>query len=159
MATQQFATFYLDDVLWAINILQVREIITNIEVSDVPQSSEHIRGLMNLRGQIVTVVDMAQALGRDTEGKERATCIILKTDSEVSDRVPPGVQLEKIGGDVVGIMVDRMGDVLEIENERIDPSPANITHGEARFVRGVVQLDEELMLILSIESVLNGQEQ
>ena len=52
-----------------------------------------------------------------------------------------------------------MSDVLEIENERIDPSPANIDQGEARFVKGVVQLESELMLILSIESVLDGEKE
>jgi len=155
MSSRLFATFYVNDALCGTDILQIREVIERPEYSNVPQAPAIVEGLMNLRGQIVTVIDVARSLGvSSTEGKRPSTCIILKTDGELEGLDSGGDTLEHIGTEIVGLLVDKMGEVVEIEDESIDASPANTSQKDLEFIKGIAKLDKELMTILSLKRVL-----
>lgn len=151
---RQFATFKLDETLWGIDILQIREIIIQIESFPVPQSPDYVHGLMNLRGQIVTIINLRQRLNYNTErGGEEGCCVILKTNDELAKSVYP---LEKIGADAVGLLFSEIGEVLTIDEERVEPVPAHAAVVDGQFIQGVVPLDDDLMLVMKLTPVLNA---
>ncbi len=136
MGKSQFITFRLDDTLAGIDILHVREINRVLEITPVQHAREYVRGLVNLRGSTVTVFDLGLRLGL---AKRRITSesqnIILKKDA-------------------VGLLVDKIGDVVETENDEIQMPPANIGGLESRFITGVVRLADELLIVLSSDKIL-----
>lgn len=160
MGQRKLATFYLDDALYGTDILQVGEVLQGYVSSPVPGAHANVSGLMNLRGQIVTVVDLGRVLGHELQGgDERKICIILKTDSQLCVEALSTGALERVGQDTVGLAVDSMGEVVDVEEKEIDPSPANTDHLDARFMRGIVKLENSLLTILSLERVLDFAEE
>jgi purine-binding chemotaxis protein CheW len=153
--TAQFAAFHVDGTLWGIPALCVREIIRHQGYFPVPRASSYIHGLMNLRGKIVTVLDLGRRLGSQSAGDvTRDVCIILKTDAEIAG-LPVGQRpTEKIGSDIIGLLVDEMAEVIDVEEHAIDTNPVQLPRTHRRFVDGVVKLPDELMLVLALEPVL-----
>ncbi len=153
MPAKSFVSFKLNEQLFGIDILYVREINRHLEMTPIPLSPEYVRGLVNLRGQIITVLDLKRRLGFGTaEMSEISHNIILKTDAEVGlqdDSESKGIV------DKASFWVDAIGDVLTIDTKEIDPPPANIGEIDGKYLTGVVKLDETLMSILSISKVLN----
>ena len=162
MTALQLATFYLDEVLWAVNVLQIREVIRNPQFSPLPQAPPSVCGLMNLRGQIVSVIDLGTSLGHtqaldDSVSTGPAnTCVILKTDAELPQAHLESQRLEQAGPDPVGLLVQAMGEVVEIDEEEIDAAPPNATEEESRFIKGVAKLEGDLLLLLSLGCVLES---
>ncbi len=155
MSTLQFATFFINETLCGMNILQIREVISQPGYSPVPQAPSIVIGLMNLRGQILTVIDTRRSLGiAGGYDPESETCIVLKTDAELESHRLSGEWIERLGNDAVGLIVDRMSEVVEIDERDIDASPANLLRHNAEFIRGVVKLDQGLVTILRLERVL-----
>jgi len=134
--------------------LQVREILQRFDIAVVPQAPPVVRGLMNLRGQIVTALDLATCLGLPTMASN-GTCIVLKTDTELARVKWANRELEATGPDPVGLVVERMGDVIEVDASAIDVTPANTNPALRPFVRGVVRLEGELLLLLKLAPVLS----
>lgn len=138
MNSKQFVTFRIDDYLLGIDILKVREINRFLDITPVQHAREHIRGLINLRGQTVTVFDLGIRLGlkyREITGESHN--IILKND-------------------LVGLLVDSIGDVVEAQNHAIENPPANVGEIEGKFIEGVVTLEDELLVVLSSEKILES---
>lgn len=136
MSTQQFVTFRIDSNLLGIDILNVREINRILDITPVQHAPDYIRGLVNLRGQTVTVFDLGIRLGLSLrEITAESHNIILKNDT-------------------VGLLVDSIGDVVNADETQIKPPPANIGKIESEFVDGVVRLDEKLLVVLSAQRVL-----
>ena len=152
MTVRQYVTFYLADTLWGVDILQVREILRRVEVATVPQAPSHVFGLMNLRGQIVTLLDLGSRLGHPPTTPDM--CIVLRTDAELAAVAASLEQLEPTGEDSVGVLVDRLGDVVEVADEDLDRSPANASVQERAFVKAVAPLDPDLMLVLRLGPAL-----
>ena len=152
----QFVTFRLGGQLMGMDILLVREINQIMESTYVQRAPEFIVGLINLRGQIVTIFDLARRLEMPGKPSEECHNIILKSNSEL---LPIRVREKKedlvSADEVVGLRVDAIGDVMDIEKQRIEPSPANIGHFDQHFLTGVVSLESELLLILDVGAVLN----
>lgn len=150
---EQFATFYLNDTLFGLPILAVREITPIIKMTEVPLAPEYISGLINLRGQVVTIMDLGVKLGlgkRDISEKTRL--IIIKTDGELSEfAIEQGI---KTSDDPVGLLVDKIGDVISTEEEEIEPPPANMDIEDLKYVRGVIKTDEKLLTILVLNQLL-----
>lgn len=154
MSTAQFTTFNVNDNLYGIDILRVREVLKHVSCSPVPCAHPAIVGLMNLRGQVVTVLDLGSRLDKEAHG-ERTTCVILKTDEEL-DRQGLLVQVgDRVGSDAVGLLVDDMGEVITVEEDDLDEPPAQMSEAEKSLVKNVVMLDKGLMTQLSIDRVLN----
>lgn len=151
-----YATFSLDQRLFGQSIPMIREIIRSCAITPVPHAPPHVRGLINLRGQVVTILDLAVRLGmprRATDDKSHI--IILKTDAELASMQSRGEGRGlQTSSDVVGFLVDTIGDVVEADEAKIEPPSANVTEAEGRFLTGVIQSDTGLLVLLNIRSVL-----
>jgi purine-binding chemotaxis protein CheW len=131
-SSQQFCTFYLDKYLFGIELLKVQEVMQQLELTEVPLAPFVVRGLMNLRGQIVTAVD----LRRQLELPERP-----------ADKAPMNVVV-KTGEDAVSLLVDEIGDVVEVGEETFEPPPETLRGTVRAAILGVHKLDKQLMHVL-----------
>ena len=135
----KLATFYIGRALCGINILHIQEINKLTNATNVPQSPDYVKGVLNLRGQIITVID----LGRK---------IALKSLSEKKENRNIIVQFQK---EHIGLLVDKISDVFEIEADKIEPAPSNIGNIQEVFFEGVVKNDSSLIGILNIKEILS----
>ncbi len=157
----QYVTFRLKNQLMGMEILLVREINQLKESTFVHLAPQYVAGLINLRGQIVTIFDLAVRLGMTpcTIGEETHN-IILKTNDELSRiRVKEERADLASSDDMVGLRVDSIGDVVEFTDEQVESIPANIHHIDERFLAGVVPFKEELMFLLNAGMLLNSEVQ
>lgn len=157
MPVQQFATFVIDEHLFGINVLLVREVNPHTNFTPVDLAPDYVRGLMNLRGQIVTIIDPAVRLGigkRDITPGSR--CIVLKTAREIEEREDAADLVADVVNDNVGLLVDAIGDMVSADTRYIEPPPANIGDIDGRFMAGVYKLDDKLMIVLRSGEVLKG---
>jgi purine-binding chemotaxis protein CheW len=134
----ELATFYVGDALCGIDILNIQEINKQIEVTSVPQSSDYVQGVLNLRGRIVTVIDLGKKLGLSPieSHKDNRNIIVDSQDEQI------------------GLLVDRISDVLVADPQKIEPAPANIGGVQGTYFKGVFKTDKSLIGILNIEEVL-----
>ena len=147
----QYSTFHLGDRRFALPILDVREIIHACDLTPVPLASRQVRGLINLRGQIVTILDLAVRLGlEDRQGAEESYVVILDARS-----VPPA--REGQGEALAGFLVDTIGDVVEADPSLLEPAPANVTEADGRCVQGVLKTGTDLLLLLNLDSILGAR--
>jgi purine-binding chemotaxis protein CheW len=154
----QFATFRLGDRLFGLDIRMIREINRLLDITPVPHSRAFVRGLINLRGQIVTIVDLGVRLGLPRHDvSEGCHNIILKTNSELnaSLQTSDGRRITT-SGDLVGFLVDAIGDVVEADDAQMEPAPANVTEAEGHLLSGVLKADSDLLVLLDIQEVLHG---
>ena len=136
---QQFCTFFLEGLFFGSEVEKVQEVIRYQEMTHVPLAPPVVGGLINLRGQIVTAVDMRRRLG---------------LSERPEDQLPMNVVVRTEDG-AVSLLVDEIGDVLETEEESFERPPETL-QGEAReLIRGVYKLKEQLLLILDTDKVLN----
>lgn len=156
MSTKQFVSFTVQGEVLGLDILYVREINRTLTVTSVHRAPGHVAGLLNLRGQIVTVLDLAMRLGmKKTEDTGRSCCVVLKTSSEVSRARIHNVDSEVLSPDVIGLLVDDIGDVIEVNEDEIESASMHKSGVASRFVDGVIKLDKQLMLTLNIGEVLS----
>ncbi len=136
--TLELATFYVGDALCGIDILQIQEINKQIEVTIVPQSADYVTGVLNLRGKIVTVIDLGKKIGlSDIKYNKDSRNIIVNSEDEH-----------------IGLLVDRISDVMVADSAKIEPAPANIGGLKGNYFQGVFKTDTSLIGILKIEEVL-----
>ena len=154
----QYVTFRLGGQLMGMDILLVREINQLMESTFVHRAPEFIVGLINLRGQIVTIFDLARRLNMEDAANEQTHNIILKSNAELLAIRSREKRDDLVSADeMVGLRVDEIGDVMEIDDDKIGPIPANIGHSDHRFLSGVVPLENELLLILDVGAVLTKE--
>lgn len=134
----QVATFYVENLLLAIDIDLVQEINRHLEITEVPHAPESVRGVINLRGEVVTVVDMRTILGLPRRAIT-PECRNVVIHSQ---------------GELIGLLVDRIADILSIPAREIDSPPANIDGVEGRFFKGVHTMDSSIAVILDVEEAL-----
>ena len=140
--TQQFCTFYLQDQFFGVPVEQVQEVIRYQEMTRVPLVPPMIRGLINLRGQIVMALDLRRRFGMDE-----------RPDSEL----PMNVVVRTDDG-AVSFLVDEIGDVLETDEEYFEPPPETLQGPSRELVRGVYKLQDRLMLVLDTGRAVDGAE-
>jgi purine-binding chemotaxis protein CheW len=134
----QLTTFYLDGFLFGIEVNKVQEVLRYQEMTRVPLSSPVVRGLINLRGQIVTALDLRRRINL----KDRQ-----------ADKLPMNVMVCN-GEEVVSLLVDEIGDVLEVDEETFERPPDTL-QGEAReLIRGAYKLKDQLLLVLDTEKTV-----
>ncbi|MGD9159014.1 MAG: chemotaxis protein CheW [Desulfobacteraceae bacterium] len=136
--TVELATFYVGDSLCGMDILKVQEINKLLEMTEVPLAPDYVKGILNLRGQIVTVIDLGSKLDladTDTDGETRN--IIVNSN-----------------GEYIGLLVHKIGDVERTEEESIEPPPANIGGIQGRYFEGVFKKENSLIGILNVEEIL-----
>lgn len=156
MSSSTFATFYIDEGLYGIEIQYLREIIKYVDISPVPHSPEYIKGLINLRGQIVTLIDLKKRLNNESTDIEEGTSnIILRTDQELKALSDHHNKKMATLPDTVGFLVNRVDEIIEVEDASINSPPENINEIDSLYIDGVVELESRLLSILSVKSLLN----
>lgn len=139
----ELATFYIGDALCGMDILKIQEINKLMDMTKVPQAPSYVTGILNLRGQIVTIIDLGRKLGLgSTEITPSARNIIVNSP-----------------GEHVGLLVTRLSDVVSADTERIERAPANMGGIQGEFFSGVYKTDDRLIGILDINKVLRLEDQ
>ena len=139
--TRLYATFSLGGEIFGVDALQVQEIVRFQKMTPVPHSPDYILGLINLRGQIVTALDLRRRLsGEHIEISEDSMNFILNT--------PAGV---------CSIIVDDVGDVLEIEASRMEAPPETMSKRLREYVKQISKLDDRLLCILDIDRIVKQE--
>lgn len=140
--TLELATFYVGEALCGIDILKVQEINKLLEMTEVPQAPEYAEGILNLRGQIVTVIDLGRKLDLSpTQLSSTSRNIIVNSQ-----------------GEYIGLLVDRIGDVVLADWDKTEPPPPNIGGVRGKFFDGVFKTENSLIGILNIEEVLKDEQ-
>jgi len=134
----QLSTFYLGDLRFGVDILEIQEINRQRDLTLVPHTPQEVRGVINLRGEVVSVLDLRSilGLGEVSLGRESRNIILHS------------------GEELVGVLVDRLSDVVAIAPNDLQPPPANISGVDSRFMQGVLQLEDELIVVLRIKELL-----
>jgi purine-binding chemotaxis protein CheW len=139
---KQYCTFYMDKQMVGVPVEQVQEVIRYQEMTRVPLVPDVVRGLINLRGQIVAAVDLRRRLG-----------LKVRRDGEL----PTNVVIRTNEG-VVSLLVDEIGDVLEVEEDSFEAPPETLREEVRGLVQGVHQLKGNLLLVLNSERALTFAE-
>lgn len=150
----QLVTCRIGKQLFGVDILMVREVNRVLDITPIPGEKPHIRGLINLRGQIVTIFDARVRLGIPKgEFTENSHNIIIKGGAEL--RVA-GVDADQARAltDPSGLLVDSIGDVVVADDQDVEPPPANVGTVDAAFLQGVLQKDDALIAILDVPRML-----
>ncbi len=144
---RQYATFYIDDAMYGIPIITVREISRFFSVTPIQGADERIEGLLNLRGQIVTVLNLGRCLhATPVPLGSKSRIIILKADSDLSpEAIESGITTSP---DTIALLVSRIGDVVDANDDGIEPAPPHLS---SAYVSGVIQHGSELLTILSTD--------
>ena len=142
----QYLTFMLGGEIFAIGILRIKEIIEYGQLTEVPRMPDFIRGVINLRGAVVPVIDLGSRFGKKESAVSRRTCIVI---IEV---------IYEEAQHVVGVMVDAVNEVLDISPEEIEPAPTFGSKIRADFIRGMGKVDGKFVIILDVDHVLSLDE-
>ena len=136
-------SFEVGPLLLGLEITQVREINRQLELTRVPHAPPQVRGVVNLRGEVVTVVDLHRVLGFPSAelGPQSRNLMVLHQ------------------GEVVGLLVDRVADILELDQGELSPPPANLQGAQGRFFRGVWARPQGLLVWLDLPECLHWGEQ
>ncbi|MCK6439408.1 MAG: chemotaxis protein CheW [Planctomycetes bacterium] len=139
----QLVTFRLSDEEFGVDIHALQEIIRMMPVTRVPKAPSFVEGVVNLRGQVIPIIDLRKRIGMDAGDKnDKATRIIV-------------VQLEK---KTVGFIVDSVGEVKRIPSRVVEPPPPIVAGIESEYIRGVGKLDDRLLILLDLNKLLSEDE-
>lgn len=154
--TRQFTTFRIGENYFGLDILLMREINRQLDITPVEQGPDYVRGLINLRGQIVTVLDPAIRLGLGAQQiGPLSRSLVLKTRAELQGQRAPARLIENSGEDLVALLIDEVGDMITVEQEDIFPAPPHLRALDSSFLEGVVQLEQSLVAILRMSEMLD----
>lgn len=142
----QYLTFILGGELFAIGILNIKEIIEYGELTRVPMMPRFVRGVINLRGAVVPVIDLQQRFGRDTTEIGKRTCIVI-IEVEVNE-----------DHQIMGVVVDSVSEVLAISAGDIEKPPAFGAELRSDFIEGMGKIEEKFIILLNVENVLSIDE-
>ncbi|MBX2851227.1 MAG: chemotaxis protein CheW [Phycisphaeraceae bacterium] len=140
----KYLTFRLGEEEFGVEILKVREIIGLMDITVVPRTPHCMRGVINLRGKIIPVVDLRLKFLMPSIEDTEQSCIIV-VDTSTADGQPAQM----------GILVDTVSEVLDIAAEQIEPTPAFGNGVNTKFIRGMARVEENVKILLSIDEVLN----
>jgi purine-binding chemotaxis protein CheW len=137
---QQFCTFFIDRQYFAVPVQQVQEVIRSLEMTSVPLVPSVLRGLINLRGQIVVAFDLRRRLGfADRPEDQKRMNVVVRAD-----------------GETLSLLVDEIGDVIEVDEDCAEHPPETLRAGMRELLQGVYKLDGRLLLVLDTERTVNG---
>ncbi|MFO1381516.1 MAG: chemotaxis protein CheW [Chitinivorax sp.] len=145
-SSRQYLAFTLNGEVFAIDILQIREIIEFGALTEVPMMPPTIRGVINLRGSVVPVIDLSARFGRGPSAVARRTCVVI-------------LEVSKDGvTQTLGVMVDAVNEVMEIPAEDIEPAPAFGTRIRTDFIAGMGRVNGRFVIILDVAHVFSLDE-
>ncbi len=143
--TSQYLTFKLEDEVYATDIAQVREVLEYTRVTKVPRTPDYMRGVINLRGRVVPVLDLKLRFGMSRTEQTVNTCVII---------VEVNMEGETM---VIGALADSVQEVIELDPSVIEPPPKIGTKLNTDFIRGMGKRDEEFIIILDIDKVFSAE--
>lgn len=138
----QWVTFQLDQETYGINVMQVQEVLRYSEIAPVPGAPSYVLGIINLRGNVVTVIDTRLRFGlQTTEVTDNSRIVIIESEQQV-----------------IGILVDSVAEVVYLKTSEIDSAPNVGTDESARFIQGVSNRDGELLILVDLDKMLTDEE-
>ena len=142
----KYLTFSLDREEYGIGILKIKEIIGMMEITPVPKTPDFVKGVINLRGKVIPVIDLRLRFGMSEDDYTERTCIIV-------------VEVEgQIGTILMGIVVDAVSEVMNIKGEDIEQTPNFGTKLNTEYILGMAKTDGKVRILLDIDKVLNNAE-
>lgn len=142
----QYLTFTLDTELFAIDIFSVREVLEYTNITRIPRTPEYMRGIINVRGNAVPVIDLNMKFGRSKTTQTINTAIII-------------VEVELEGeSTIIGALADSVQEVFELKGDQIDPPPKMGTSIRTDFIRGMGKHEDGFIMILDIDKVFSSEE-
>ncbi|MBB5213440.1 chemotaxis protein CheW [Parapusillimonas granuli] len=144
--TRQYLTFSVGSEMFAVGILNVKEIIEYGNLTEIPMMPNFIRGVINLRGAVVPVIDLGARFSGRISAVQRRTCIVIVEVQQDDEKLD------------IGIMVDAVSEVLEIPGADIEPAPSFGAHIRADFIAGMGKVAGKFVIILNIQRVLSVDE-
>ncbi len=139
----QIVSFRLANEEYGVDIMRAREIIMISQITRVPEVPDFICGLINLRGHVIPIVDLRKRFGLEAREHDENTRVIVAT----------------VGAKTIGVVVDAVTEVLRIHAEQIEPAPSSIAGLDHEYIRGLVKLDQRLLILLDIEKILTNEQQ
>ena len=140
--SRQLCTFHVDDLYLGVDVMEVQEVIRYQEMTAVPLAPDVVRGLINLRGQIVTALDLRRMLGLPPLGR---------------DELPTNVVIRDGADEAVSLLVDQIGDVVDTDEADFEPVPPTLNGPARDLVLGAYKLPGTLLLVLDTDRVQNSQ--
>ena len=138
----QWVTFQLDRETYGINVMQVQEVLRYTEIAPVPGAPDYVLGIINLRGNVVTVIDTRSRFGlQPAEVSDNSRIVIIEAEKQV-----------------IGIMVDSVAEVVYLRSSEIDVAPSVGTEGSAKFILGGSNRDGELLILVDLNKLLSDEE-
>ncbi|MEJ2044416.1 MAG: chemotaxis protein CheW [Reinekea sp.] len=138
----QWVTFRLENETYGINVMQVREVLRYSEIAPVPGAPSYVIGIINLRGNVVTVVDTRERFGLpSTDVTDNTRIVILETELQV-----------------VGILVDAVAEVVYLRQSEIEIAPNVGNENNSRYIQGVSHKNDELLILIEIKNLLSSSE-
>lgn len=138
----QWVTYRLDEETYGINVMQVQEVLRYTEIAPVPGAPAYVMGIINLRGNVVTVIDTRARFGLPpSEITDNSRIVIIESDENV-----------------VGILVDSVAEVVYLRSSEIDSAPNVGTEESAKFIQGVSNRGDELLILVDLNKLLNDDE-
>jgi purine-binding chemotaxis protein CheW len=138
MSAKLYSTFTVDDRFVGVPVERVQEVLRSQPLTPVPLAHEHIRGLLNLRGQIVTALDLRARLGLPGVDPQTCSNVIVTTDDGP-----------------LSLLVDQLGDVVAVTEEQFEPPPETLQGESRHLIRGAYKLDDSLLLDLDLDKTLD----
>ncbi len=142
-AEEQLVVFGLTQELYGVDIGRVQEIIRMQTITEVPRAPEFVEGVINLRGGIIPVIDLRKRFGMSHDDHDKETRIVVV----------------EMGGQRVGLVVDRVSEVLRVPTANIEPPSALVTTVESAYLRAIAKLEDRLIILLDLDRVLRMDEQ
>ena len=139
----QLVIFELENEFYGINIAVVESIIKLQTITQLPQTPTYVKGVTNLRGSVLPIIDLRIRFGLNTQQDTRQTSVIIVTMGKIK----------------VGMVVDGVTEVLRINDEMIEPLPPMVNSVNSAFLKGIVRLDTRLIILLELSKVLDLEEQ
>jgi len=141
----KYLTFSLDEEQYGIGILKIKEIIGMMPITPVPQTPEYVKGVINLRGKVIPVVDLRLKFGMDaTDYTDRTSIIVVEIASA-------------LGTIQIGIVVDSVSEALTIKADEIEDTPSFGTNFDSAYILGMAKMDGGVKILLDIDQVLSAQ--
>ncbi|TLM76805.1 MAG: purine-binding chemotaxis protein CheW [Actinobacteria bacterium] len=142
----RYLTFGLDDQIYGLEILRVQEIVGLLPVTRVPRLPAAFAGVVNLRGRVIPVIDLRQALGMDASAMGERTCIVIaRLEGDVGDRV-------------VGLVVDTVSDVVAFTGEQMEATPEFGRMADTSYISAIGRVEGRVVLLLDIDEVLSDEQ-
>ncbi|HEY9199371.1 MAG TPA: chemotaxis protein CheW [Gammaproteobacteria bacterium] len=138
----QCVTFRLDDEIYGINVMQVQEVLRVTEIAPVPGAPHYVLGIINLRGNVVTVIDTRERLGLEAREMDESTRIVI-------------IEADKM---VVGILVDAVAEVVDLRTSEIESAPSVGNDESSKYIQGVASRDGVLLILVDLNKLLNDEE-